>query len=222
MLQPAIRITPPPDAAALDAAVERIGSYDWLVFSSSNGVDALLGRLRARGQDARTLHGVKLAAIGTGTADRLAHHHLVADLVPPEFVAESLASALLNGGGGGRLLLVRADRGRETLAEALRAGGAEVDQVVAYGSADVADPDPEVRASLDAGEIDWITITSASTARSLHRLYGDRLTSARFASIGPIASEALRALGHEPAAEAAPHTTAALVRAVLRVEQAGG
>jgi len=222
VLQPAIRITPPPDPRALDAAVERVDAYDWLVFSSANGVDALLGRLRARGQDARRLHGVKLAAIGTGTADRLAHHHLVADLVPPEFVAESLAAALSNGGEGGRFLLVRASRGRETLAEALGAVGAEVDQVVAYGSEDVADPDPEVRAALDAGEIDWITVTSGSTARSLHRLYGSRLASARFASIGPIASEALRALGYEPAAEASPHTTAALVDAVLRSERAAG
>ena len=221
VLQPAIRVTAAPDPAPLDAALDHVDAYDWVVFSSANGVDALLGRMHARGEDARRLHGVRLAAIGTGTADRLAQHHLVADMVPRAFVAEGLAKALLNGGGAHRLLLVRADRGREALAEALVAGGARVDQVVAYESTDVTEADPDVAEALAAGEIDWITVTSGGTARSLARLYGDALASARFASIGPIASEALCALGHEPAAEAAPHTTAALVHAILRAEQAG-
>jgi uroporphyrinogen III methyltransferase/synthase len=220
VLQPAIRVGSACDPTSLDAALARVDAYDWLVFSSAHGVDALLDRMRARGEDARRLHGVRLAAIGTATADRLAHHHLVPDLVPRAFVAEALAAALLNGGGAHRLLLVRADRGREALGTALEAGGARVDQVVAYETTDVTEADPEVSAALAAGEIDWITVTSGGTARALARLYGDALSSARFASIGPIASAALRDLGHEPAAEAAPHTTAALVRAILQGEQA--
>ncbi len=222
VLQPAIRIAAAPDPAPIDAALDHVDAYDWMVFSSANGVDALMNRMRARGEDARRLHGVRLAAIGTGTADRLAHHHLVADMVPRAFVAEALASALLNGGGAHRVLLVRGDRGRGTLEAALEAGGARVDPIVAYESADVAEADPDVAAALAAGEIDWITITSGGTARSLARLYGNALATARFASIGPIASAALRELGREPAAEAAPHTTAALVRAILRAEQAAG
>jgi uroporphyrinogen III methyltransferase/synthase len=220
VLQPAIRVRAAADPAPLDAALDHVEGYDWLVFSSANGVDAFLDRMRARGEDARRLHGVRLAAIGTGTADRLAHHHLVADLVPQAWVAESLAAALLNGGGAHRLLLVRADRGREGLGSALEAGGALVDQVVAYESSDVTEADPEVAAALAAGEIDWITITSGGTARSLARLYGDAATSARLASIGPIASQALRELNWAPSTEAAPHTTAALVHAILRAEQA--
>lgn len=222
VLQPAIRIRKAADPAPIDAALDQVDTYDWLVFSSANGVDALLDRMRARGEDARRLHGVRLAAIGTGTADRLAHHHLVADMVPPAFVADALARALLNGGGAHRLLLVRANRGGESLGAALEAGGAHVDQVVAYESGDVAEPDPDVAAALAAGDVDWITITSGGTARSLARLYGAALGSARFASIGPIASEALRSLGWEPSAEAAPHTTSALVHAILRAEQASG
>lgn len=222
VLQPAIRISEAPDPHVLDGALERVGAYDWVVFSSANGVDAFFQRLHARGEDARRLQGVRLAAIGTGTADRLAHHHLVADLVPERFVAEGLADALLNGGGAHRLLLVRADRGRDTLARTLEAGGAQVEEVVAYRSADVVDPDPDVRAALDAGEIDWIAVTSGGTARALQRLYGDRLGSARLASIGPITSGVLRGLGRVPDVEADPHTTSALVHAILRAEQLAG
>jgi len=86
---------------------------------------------------------------------------------------------------------------------------------VAHRSLPVAHPDPEVQAALAAGDIDWITITSGAMARSLVELYGDALGSARLASIGPVASRALRELGYEPAVEAAPHTTDGLVEAIL-------
>jgi uroporphyrinogen-III synthase len=101
------------------------------------------------------------------------------------------------------------------LAEALTTAGATVEQVVAYGSVDVHEPNPNVATALTEHEIDWITITSSSAARALARLYGDALTGARFASIGPIASTALRSLGYEPAVEAAPHTTDGLVQAIV-------
>ncbi|HKJ01643.1 MAG TPA: uroporphyrinogen-III C-methyltransferase [Longimicrobiales bacterium] len=222
VLEPAIRITGPPDPAAVDGALDALDRYDWLVFSSANGVDAFLGRLLERGHDVRALGGVRLAAMGSGTADRLARYHLRADLVPDEFVAEALAEALLNGPGGRRFLLVRADRGRDVLSRALRAGGAQVDEVPAYGSEDVREPDPGVAAALEAGDINWIAVTSSAVARSLARLYGSGLAQARIASIGPIASETLRGLGREPAVQAEPHTTSGLVEAILRAEQGGG
>jgi uroporphyrinogen III methyltransferase/synthase len=214
--QPAIHITDPPDWGPVDAALDLLDQYHWLVFSSANGVDYLLGRLLDRGGDLRGLGRVKLAAMGSGTAERLARYHLRADLVPEEFVAESLAQALIGEARDRRFLLARASRGRELLADALRQAGAEVDQVVVYGSADVAEPDAEVATALSAGEIDWITVTSSATMRSLVRLYGDALKKARLASIGPIASATLRELGYEPAAEASPQTTTALVEAILR------
>jgi uroporphyrinogen III methyltransferase/synthase len=218
ILQPAIRITDPPDWAPVDRALERLADFDWLVFSSANGVDYLLRRLFERGSDARRLATVKLAAIGSGTADRLAEYHLNADLTPEEFVAESLARALLGEAAGRRFLLVRASRGREILADALTEAGATVEQVVAYGSVDVEQSSPDVRDALHANTIDWVAITSGSTATSLARLYGDALRGARFASIGPIASAALRELGYEPAVEADPHTTDGLIDAILRAD----
>lgn len=218
-LQPVIRVTPLRDPAPLDAALDAVSTYDWVVFSSANGVDALMGRLLDRGEDARRLGGARLAAMGSGTADRLARYHLRADLVPDAFEAESLARALLGETVGQRFLLVRAGRGRNVLADALVAAGSHVDQVVAYESEDVETPDPATAEALAAGEVHWITVTSESIARSLVRLYGDVLDTVRFASIGPVTSKVLRELGCEPAVEASPHTTSALVDAIL---EAGG
>jgi uroporphyrinogen III methyltransferase/synthase len=218
VIQPAIRITEPPDWTPIDAALDRLQRYDWVVFSSANGVDALLRRLFDRGGDVRRLGSVKVAAIGAGTADRLARYHVRADLVPEEFVAASLARAL--GGGGQHFLLVQSSRGSDALAGAL-AGSAAVDRVIAYGSEDVESPDPDIAAALAAGEIGWVAVTSSAAVRSLARLYGDALRGARFAAIGPLASAAVRELGIEPAVEAEPHTTAALVEAIRRAEEAG-
>jgi uroporphyrinogen III methyltransferase/synthase len=215
LAQPAIRITDPPDWGPVDAALERLDQYDWLVFSSANGVDYLFRRLLARGGDLRRLARVKLAAIGSGTAERLARWHLRADVVPEEFVAESLAEALIGDARGRRFLVARASRGRLVLGAALERAGAHVDQVVVYGSVDVEQPDAAVARALAAGDIDWVTVTSSATARSLARLYGAALGTARFASIGPLTSAALRELGYEPAVEASPHTTGALADAIL-------
>lgn len=220
VLQPAIRVTAPPDWEPLDAAIEGLDAYDWVLFSSVNGVDAFMGRLLGAGADGRRLHGVRLAAVGSKTAERLAYYHLRADRVPETSLPESFAQSLLDGAAGARFLLVRGSRGRPTLSRLLSAAGAEVDEVVAYGSVDVTEPDPDTAAALAAGEIDWVTATSASVVRSLGRLYGDALRNTRIASIGPVTSDALRDLGREPDAEASPHTAAALVDAIL--EGGGG
>lgn len=220
ILSPAIRVADPPDWVPVDAALDSLATRDWLVFSSPNGVDRFFGRLFERGGDARRLGAAKIAAIGSETAERLSRFALRADLVPEEFVAESLARALVGDARGRRFLVVRGSRGRNVLADALAEAGAVVDAVLTYTSGDVEEADPDVAAALESGNIDWVTITSGSTARSLARLYGDSLKETRFASIGPIASGALRELGHEPAVEAAPHTTAALVAAVLRARHA--
>ncbi len=220
VVQPAIRVTEPPDWAPIDTALDRLGDYDWLVFSSGTGVDFFLRRMQERGWDARRLGHVKLAAVGAGTAERLERHSLHADLVPEAFVADSLAQALLDQAEGKRFLIARASRGRQVLTDVLRAAGAHVDQIVVYGNVDVEESDPEVSAALAAGAIDWITVTSSATAQSLDRLYGKSLGAIRFASIGPIASASLRELGYEPAVEASPQSTDGLVEAILRYEEA--
>ncbi len=218
--QPAIRITDPPDWAPVDAALDRLDQYDWLVFSSKNGVDYLFRRLFDRGGDMRRLGRVKLAVVGSGTAEQLARYHLQADLVPEQFRAEALAQALVGEAEGRRFLLAGASRGRRVLADELEAAGARVDRIVVYGSVDVEAPNVDVARALSYGGIDWVAVTSSATAQSLVRLYGEALRNARIASISPLTSTALRDLGYEPAAEASPHTAAALVEAILRDGQA--
>lgn len=212
--QPAIEILPPDDWRPVDAALDRLAGYDWLVFSSANGVRSLLDRLWSRAGDWRCLSHLKLAAIGSGTAEELARYRLKADLVPPEFRAESLAAELATVAAGRRFLLARASRGREVLAEQLRASGAEVDQVVVYRSVDVEQPDADIAAALAHGKIDWVTVTSSAIARSLVQMFGAALRTTRLASISPVTSETLRQLGHAPAVEATEYTRDGLVRAI--------
>ncbi len=228
MFQPAIRIGNPLDWEPVDAALARLDSYDWLVFSSANGVRYLLERLCRDGGDLRRLGRVKLAAIGPATAHELARYRLQTDLIPRQYRAEALAEALIRHGQNGRsnaehsegakgqrFLLVRASRGREVLAERLRAAGGVVDQVVVYSSTDVTEAQPDVAEALSAGRIDWITVTSSAIARSLAALFGQQLRRSRLASISPITSGVLRELGYPPAVEAAQYTTEGVIEAVL-------
>ena len=215
LVQPAIEISPPADWALVDDALQRLDHYDWLVFSSANGVRYFFERLLATGGDMRRLGRVQLAAIGPGTAEELADFGLRADLMPGEFRAEALAEALA-AADGRRFLLIRASRGREVLAERLRAAGREVDQVVTYRSSDVEQPIPEIAGALAAGEIDWVTVTSSAIARSLAALFGDQLRHTKLASISPVTSATLRELGFPPGIEATDYTMAGLVDAILR------
>ncbi|MGA2035463.1 MAG: uroporphyrinogen-III synthase, partial [Thermoguttaceae bacterium] len=213
--QPAITISDPPDFSPVDTALARLDQYDWLVFSSGNGVRFFLERLLQSGGDLRRLGRVQLAAIGPGTAAELERFHLRADLIPEQYRAESLAAALVARASAGRFLLIRASNGRQVLPEQLQAAGAAVDQVVAYCSSEVRTSDPQVAAALAAGQIDWVTVTSSAIARSLASLFGADLRQAKLASISPITSGVLRELGFEPSAEARQYTMSGLVEAIL-------
>ena len=172
------------------------------------------------GGDLRQLAGIRLAAIGPGTSLALSRYHLRADRQPSEFRAEALAEVLAAEARGMRFLLARASRGREVLAEQLRAAGGELEQVVVYSSTDVEAPDPIVAEQLVKGTIDWITVTSSAIAGSLHRLFGEKLHRSRLASISPITSAALRRLGYEPAVEAREYTMGGLVEAIQKLRPA--
>jgi uroporphyrinogen III methyltransferase/synthase len=214
VVQPAIEISPPSDWGPVDAALAELSKFDWLVFSSSNGVRYLLDRVAAVGRDLRCLGGVKLATVGPGTAATLADYRLRADLIPDEFRAESLAAALAGDAAGKRFLLARASRGREVLAEQLRAAGGEVEQVVVYQSSDVARADDDVARRLAAGEIDYAAVTSSAIARSLASMFGAALNKTRLVSISPVTSETLRSLGLTVAVEAAQYTMQGVVAAI--------
>jgi len=214
--QPAIVISAHPDPTQLNQALDRLATYDWVVFSSSNGVRYFLKHLLSRGQDARAFGKARLAAIGPGTASALTPFSLHADLQPAEFRAESLAAALREEAAGRRFLLVRASRGRDRLAHELASAGGHVDQVVVYDSTDVTQPDPIILQRLRDNQIDWITVTSSAIARSLVQLFGEDLKRSRLASISPLTSATLRELGCEPSCEATTYTMPGLIDALLQ------
>ncbi|HEX4413445.1 MAG TPA: uroporphyrinogen-III synthase, partial [Lacipirellulaceae bacterium] len=213
--QPAIEIGPPADWSTVDAVIARLAEFDWLVFSSSNGVHFFLQELFARGFDARQLGHSRIATIGPGTAAALAEFHLNVDLQPDEYRAEALAEALAEHVPGKRVLLLRANRGREVLGEMLTAAGAKVEQVVVYESRDVATPDDEIAAALAAGEIDFTTVTSSAIARSLVNMFGGLLRKTRLAAISPLTAEVLANLGFPASITAEKYTAEGLADAIL-------
>ncbi len=216
LVQPAIEISPPDDWKPVDAALARLADFDWLVFSSVNGVRYLLDRLLQTGGDLRRLGNIKLAAIGPGTSEELANYRLKVDGQPPDvYRAEALAELLAKDARGKRFLLARASRGREVLAERLRAAGATVEQIVVYCSTDVAQADPEIAAALAAGRIDWVTVTSSAIARSLTRMFGQELRKTKIVSISPVTSATLQELGFSSTAEAKQYAMEGVVQAVL-------
>jgi uroporphyrinogen III methyltransferase/synthase len=199
---PVIRIVPPLDPTGLEAAARGISGYDWMVFTSANGVRAYFERVR----DLRGLRA-RLCAIGPATRAEIERLKLVVDAVPPEYVAESLVETLPYDLTGQRILIPRAAVARDIVPEALRARGAMVDVVEAYRTVPT-DPVPEPH-----GPADWITFTSSSTVKNYLALAGR--PTAKVASIGPITSATLRMHGIEPAVEASEYTTEGLTRAIL-------
>ncbi|MGI9428020.1 MAG: uroporphyrinogen-III C-methyltransferase [Bythopirellula sp.] len=215
LLQPAIEINPVEDWTNVDAAIQDLPSFDWLVFSSANGVSYFLDRLLDTGGDLRRLAACRLAAIGPATSQALADYHLRVDLHPEQYRAEALAAALAGQAAGKKFLLLRASRGREVLAETLTAADADVHQVVVYESCDVEQPQAEVLDALAAKEIDWVTVTSSAIARSLATLFGDSLHQTKLAAISPLTAEVLAAAGYPAEVVATEYTTNGLVQAIV-------
>jgi uroporphyrinogen III methyltransferase / synthase len=219
LLAPCVEIQPVADPGPLDLAIDNLGAYDWLVFTSATGVRFFMKRLDDRGSDLRALGSVKLAAIGPETARALAQFHLRADLIPHTFRSESLAEAVGRVAGGGNVLLARADRGRTILKDEL-ARLAKVDQVAVYHQADCdALPEP-VLARIADGSVDWITLTSSAITARLHQLLPerDRLRigrEIRLASLSPVTTQSAANLGWHVAAEAAEYTWDGLVQALV-------
>ena len=181
ILFPTIEIAPMEDYQPLDSAVRRLADYQWIVFTSANGVAAFWERLAAAGLAGDLPPSTRLAAVGPATARALEQHGQSATFIPDEYVAEALAAGL-GDVAGARILLPHAELAREVLADALRARGATVDEIAAYRTLPPA-PDPFGLAELARG-VDALTFTSASTARNFARL----LEGSGLAAAGPAAA----------------------------------
>jgi uroporphyrinogen III methyltransferase/synthase len=198
-------------------AVPDLTEVAWLVLTSANGVDAFFDRgLAASGRDARALAGVRVAAIGPGTAAALARHGVRPDLVPERFVAESLLDAFPPALTGERVVLARAEQARDVLPEGLARLGYAVDVLPVYRTV-AAPADPADLERLRAGTVDAVTFTSSSTVTNFCDLAGSLPDPAPLVvSIGPVTSTTARERGLDVAAEADPHTVDGLVTALVR------
>jgi uroporphyrinogen III methyltransferase/synthase len=212
---PTIAVVDPDDGGgALRAAAADLSRYQWVVLTSANGAERFCAALR----DGRDLAGVRLAAIGPGTADALARHHLVADLVPERFVAESLLEAFPEpaperaDGGVGRVLLPRAAVARDVLPDGLRAMGWDVDVVDAYRTVPVVASDEQRELVREA---DVVTFTSSSTVDQWVAAFGVDAVPALVACIGPVTAATARAHGIDVTVEAEVHTIDGLVEALV-------
>lgn len=225
-----VEIREPADFAPLDRALGQVrdGDWDWVVFTSSNGVHALLRRLDVLGRDLRDLGRVKLAAIGPKTAEALREYHLRADVVPDStFSSEGLVDALKPHVAGQRVLLARANRGRELLRDEL-AKVASVEQVTVYDQIDAVAPDAAVLDHLRRGEIRYVLLSSSNIARVVLRAFDETVRGrvqrgeVRLVAISPETGRVVRELGFPVAAEATAFTAAGLIDALIGLVKADG
>lgn len=223
---PVVDIREPADWTPVDRALDQLGDYHWLVFTSANGVHALLRRLRHTGRDLRALGRLRLAAIGPGTAAALRLYYLEPDLIPEDYRSESLAAALKDQVVGLRVLLARANRGRDVLRQELGMVAA-VDQIAVYAQVDILAEDGAGLDCLRRGEIDFVTLTSSNIARGLlgaldatcrARIEGGQV---KLVTISPVTSAAVHEFGLPVAGEAQEYTAEGVVAALVRLASQG-
>jgi uroporphyrinogen III methyltransferase / synthase len=218
---PLVEICKLADWSRVDNAIARLKEFNWLVFTSVNGVDAFLGRLLELKGDIRALGSTKLAAIGPATADALRSYHLEPDLVPSRFRSEELSRALSERARGQHILIARADRGREILREEL-AAVASVEQIAVYSQVDAQGTDSEILGQIYRAEVDYVALTSSNIARAFGRALDQASRQSvvsgrvKLVTISPVTSAAVHEMGLPVAAEAATYTSEGLIDALVK------
>ena len=219
---PTIKVVPPEDWNQLDAAIDNLGTYDWLVFTSVNGVSFFFERLYEKDKDVRALKGVSTAAIGPATAKRLRDFGLKSDIVPKTYQAESIVEAFKQEPmNGKRVLLPRAKEARPVLPVELRRMGAIVDEIAAYQTEPARENVDVLIKRLEEGSIDLLTFTSSSTVRNFKALlpperFESLTEGVSVASIGPITTETAIELGFKVDIMARDYTIDGLCEAILK------
>jgi uroporphyrinogen III methyltransferase/synthase len=219
VLMPAIKIEPIDDWIEVDATLQRLDEFNWLIFTSVNGVEAFFDRLWQQGFDARQLAGLKIATIGTSTAEALAKYHLRAELIPDQFRAEALAKEMAPHVAGQNVLWARASRGREVLPQELTKAGATVTELVVYQNLDAESFSDDALNALENSQLDWIGLSSPSIARRIADLLpetarGQLGKTLRIASISPVTSAAAKDAGLPIHAEATTYTWDGIFEAI--------
>ncbi|NOT54365.1 MAG: uroporphyrinogen-III synthase [Deltaproteobacteria bacterium] len=217
---PTIEIVPMASYEQLDAAIDHLARYDWLIFTSVNGVEYFTERLRARQKDVGSLQHLQIATIGPATAQAVEALGLRVHAVPEEYRAEALVT-VLGEVTGKRMLLPRAAQARAVLPQELRALGAQVDEIASYQTVlPQATAVQDVRALLQTSKVDMVTFTSSSTVRNFAALFpADELLTlcrqTRIGCIGPITAETARELGLVVTVQSAVYTIPAFAEAIV-------
>ena len=219
---PTIKIMPPEDPQPLKQAVENLGAYDWIVFTSVNGVIFFFEQLFASGKDVRALGRMQTAAIGPATAARLFEYGLTSDIVPETYRAESVVDAF----GkvkmkGKKILLPRAAEARPILPKELKKMGAAVDEIPAYQTLKAVQNADDLVQRLKDNRIDVITFTSSSTVKNFEALlpaenFSELIRDVTIASIGTITTDTAKELGFDVHINAESYTIPGLVEAILQ------
>jgi uroporphyrinogen III methyltransferase/synthase len=218
---PTIEVVPPESWQPLDDAIAALKRYQWIVFTSVNGVDYFFDRLFAKGLDVRALGHLRTAAIGPATAERLLRYGLTTDILPATYRAESVVEAFARETMHGvNVLLPRAKEARPILPAELRRMGATVDEVPAYRTIQASNNASYLVDELHAKRVNMVTFTSSSTVQNFCALLppgeiGDLLEGVTIASIGPITSETARTLGIQVHLEAQQYTIDGLIQAII-------
>jgi len=217
---PTIEIVDPQTWEPVDAAIEGLERFDWVVFTSVNGVERFLDRMLERGKDARALHGARLAAVGPATGEALRRRSLSVDVIPGEYRAEGVAAAMSQFElRGASVLLPRASAARDVLPKMLSGQGAEVEEVHVYDTVPARRDAADLERLLEAGRVDMVTFTSSSTARNFLAGLGAkeiaRLSEVALGCIGPITADTIRNAGHAVAVTAEEYTIDGLIHAIV-------
>jgi uroporphyrinogen III methyltransferase/synthase len=220
---PTIKIAPTDQHAELADALLELNSYDWLVFTSPNGVTMFFDAFFKAFEDLRDIGGVRIAAVGPATAEKLRELHLKVDLMPEEYVTAKIAKALnkFESIENLKILLLRAEVANPDLPKELEALGAIVDDIACYKTVpETADVNEAAARLLETGA-DWITFTSSSTVDNFHARFDLPVLLTKFpgiqlASIGPETTKSLASLGLKPTIEARPHTIDGIVKALTK------
>lgn len=214
---PTIQINPLADYADVHAAIKKIAEYEWLIFTSVNGVKHFWLQLTALGLDTRAIGAAKVAAIGPATADILREKGIEPDFIPEKYVAEGVVQGLLERGmNGSKVLLPRAKEAREVLPEELRKAGATVDILPVYETVPAGEAKEAVLELLEQNELHCVTFGSSSTVENFFALVEpERIkahkNSVKLASIGPITAKTLEQFGFAPDIQPEDYTIPALV-----------
>jgi uroporphyrinogen III methyltransferase/synthase len=223
---PTIEIRPVEDSSALDDAIGGLGRFGWVVFTSTNGVEAFFDRLRATGRDARALAGSSVCAIGPSTAAALESRGIVADWMPDQFLTDGILRGFRAFDlRGVEVLLARADIAPPVLADGLREQGAAVTEVAAYRTVASEESRERLVAALEQKQIDVVTLTSSSTVQNLINGLGarrDLLEGVVVACIGPVTAATAADLGLRVDVEAAEHTIEGLIAALVAWRRTAG